>query len=59
MKQGNIAQGRRLAVLMLAVADYLSLLAAEGTALGLQGIFRVDASSMMAMPWDYQYLYIC
>ena len=58
MKQGNIAQGRRLAVLMLAVADYLSLLAAEGTALGLQGIFRVDASSMMAMPWDYQYLYI-
>ena len=58
MKQGNMAQGRRIAVLMLAVADYLSLLAAEGTALGLQGIFRVDASSMMAMPWDYQYLYI-
>ena len=58
MKEGNIAQGRRLAVLMLVVADYLSLLAAEGTALGLQGIFRVNASSMMAMSWDYQYLYI-
>uniref|UniRef100_UPI0038702357 undecaprenyl-phosphate galactose phosphotransferase WbaP n=1 Tax=Anaerovibrio slackiae TaxID=2652309 RepID=UPI0038702357 len=58
MKEGNIAQGRRLAILMLVVADYLSLLAAEGTALGLQGIFRVNASSMMSMPWDYQYLYI-
>ena len=58
MKQRNSAQGRRIAVLMLAVADYLSLLVAEGTALGLQGIFRVNASSMMAMPWDYQYLYI-
>ena len=58
MKQGSIAQGRRIAVLLLVVADYISLLAAEGTALGLQGIFRVDASNMMAMPWDYQYLYI-
>ena len=58
MKQGNIAQGCGIAVLLLVVADYLSLLAAEGTALWMQGIFRVGASSMMVMSWDYQYLYI-
>ena len=58
MKQKHMAHGRRIAVLLLVAADYLSLLAAEGTALWLQGIFRVDSSGMMVMPWDYQYIYI-
>ncbi|MGM9581177.1 MAG: sugar transferase, partial [Anaerovibrio sp.] len=58
MKQKHMAQGRRIAVLLLVMADYLVLLSAEKTALWLQGIFRVDASSMMAMPLDYQYIYI-
>lgn len=58
MKQKNIVRGRRLLVLLLLAADYFSLLAAEGTALYLQGIFRAYASSVMAMPRDYQYIYI-
>lgn len=58
MTQKNIAQWRRIVVLLLIAADYFSLLAAEGTALYLQGIFRIHASSMMAVPWDYQYIYI-
>ncbi|MBQ5731743.1 MAG: hypothetical protein IIV59_01150, partial [Selenomonadaceae bacterium] len=58
MKQKHMAQGRRLAVLLLVAADYLALLSAEKTALWLQGIFRIEASSLMALPWDYQYIYI-
>ena len=58
MKQKYIAQGRRIIVGLLIAADYLALLTAEITALYLQGIFRVDASNVMVMPWDYQYMYI-
>ena len=58
VKQKYIAQGRRIIVGLLIAADYLALLAAEITALYLQGIFRVDASNVMVMPWDYQYMYI-
>lgn len=58
MKQTHIAHGCVAVVLLLVVADYFSLLAAEATALYLQGIFRIQASGMMVMPWDYQCIYI-
>lgn len=58
VKQKHMDQGRRIAVLLLVMADYLALLSAEKTALWLQGIFRIEASSLMALPWDYQYIYI-
>ena len=58
VKHKNISSYHRLAVFLFLAADYCSLLAAEGTALYLQKIFRVEASMMMSMPWSYQYIYI-
>ena len=39
------------------LVDYLAIVAAEHTALWLQGMFRVEASRMMVLPWEYQYIY--
>lgn len=58
VRQKNISGYHRLAVFFFLAADYLSLLAAESTALYLQKIFRVEASMMMSMPWMYQYIYV-
>lgn len=49
---------RRLIVLLYILFDYIALVLAEKTALILQGMFRIDASRMMVLPWDYQYVYI-
>ena len=49
---------RRIMMLLHIVTDYLAIVLAEHTALWLQGLFRVEASSLMALPWDYQYIYI-
>ena len=44
---------RRIMMLLHIVTDYLAIVLAEHTALWLQGLFRVEASSLMALPWDY------
>ena len=60
MQQNIISEAWRpkLFSLLHIVSDYLAILLAEKTALFLQGIFRVQASQMMILPWDYQYIYI-
>ena len=60
MQQNIISETWRpkLFSLLHIVSDYLAILLAEKTALFLQGIFRVQASQMMILPWDYQYIYI-
>lgn len=58
MKKRHIADGQKIVVVLLFMADYLFLVLAEHTALYFQGLFRVQASSVMVMPWDYQYIYI-
>lgn len=60
MQQNIISEAWRpkLFSLLHIVSDYLAILLAEKTALFLQGMFRVQASQMMILPWDYQYIYI-
>ena len=41
---------RRIMMLLHIVTDYLAIVLAERTALWLQGIFRVEASSIMVLP---------
>ncbi|WP_051598598.1 undecaprenyl-phosphate galactose phosphotransferase WbaP [Selenomonas ruminantium] len=58
MKQGiHIGTSRQIIVCLHLLVDYLAIVAAEHTALWLQGMFRLDASRVMVMPWEYQYIY--
>ena len=53
-----IAKKNYIILLFCFLADYLAVILAENAALYIQGIFRADANIAMAMPWDYQYIYI-
>ena len=58
MKQGiHIGTSRQIIVCLHLLVDYLAIVTAEHTALWLQGMFRVEASRMMVLPWEYQYIY--
>lgn len=56
----RIGQAWRPKIFMLfhILSDYMAVIMAEKTALIFQELFRVQASQMMILPWDYQYLYI-
>ena len=55
MKQGiHIGTSRQIIVCLHLLVDYLAIVAAEHTALWLQGMFRVEASRMMVLPWEYR-----